>query len=135
MLWKTKSERIGYRYLSCSGNETSLSGCSYQNPSSYLNYWYNDIRAGVQCQMKSQSGMVLLIITIYIYHVHYFTESCTNVGALRLSGGNQLNEGRVEICLDGYWGSVCSNGWDEQDALVTCRQAGYQTLSEEFTSQ
>ena len=61
-------------------------------------------------------------------------ESCTDVGAIRLSNGSQLNEGRVEICLDGYWGSVCSNGWDEQDALVTCRQAGYQTLSEEFTS-
>ena len=84
--------------------------------------------------MKSQSGMILLIITVYIY-ISCFTESCTNVGALRLSGGSQLNEGRVEICLDGYWGSVCSNGWDEQDALVTCRQAGYQTLSEEFTSQ
>ena len=37
--------------------------------------------------------------------------------------------------VDGYWGSVCSNEWDEQDALVTCRQTRYQTLSEEFTSQ
>ena len=68
-------------------------------------------------------------------YLYYFTESCTNVGAIRLSNGSQLNEGRVEICLDGYWGSVCNNGWDEQDALVTCRQAGYQTLSGEFTSQ
>ena len=83
--------------------------------------------------MKSHSGMIINIINIH--YLHYFTESCTNVGAIRLSGGSQLNEGRVEICLDGYWGSVCSNGWDEQDALVTCRQAGYQTLSEKFTSQ
>ena len=98
-----------------------------------MNDWYDEIRAGVDCQMKSQSGMVLLIITVYIYHVYYFTESCTNIGAIHLSDGSQLNEGRVEICLDGYWGSVCSNGWDEQDALVTCRQAGYQTLSEKFT--
>ena len=63
-------------------------------------------------------------------------EPCSNIKNIRLSNGSQLNgsEGRVEICLDGYWGSVCSNGWDEQDALVTCRQAGYRTLSEEFTS-
>ena len=81
--------------------------------------------------MKLQSGM----ISVQHYGLsYYFTESCTNVGTIRLSGGSQLNEGRVEICLDGYWGSVCSNRWDEQDALVTCRQAGYQTLSEEFTS-
>ena len=66
MFWKTKSERIGYRYLSCIGNEISLSGCSYQNPSNHLRNWYNDIRAGVDCQMKSQSGMVLLIIIVYI---------------------------------------------------------------------
>ena len=76
-----------------------------------------------------------MIILTNIHYLHYFAEPCTNVGVIRLSNGSQLNEGRVEICLDGYWGSVCSNGWDEQDALVTCRQAGYQTLSEEFTSQ
>ena len=77
-----------------------------------------------------------------IMHIMYCTvytiiESCkeSENGDIRLSNGSHLNEGRVEMCLDRYWGSVCSNGWDEQDALVTCRQAGYQTLSEEFTSQ
>ena len=33
------------------------------------------------------------------------------------------------MCLNGYWGSVCSNGWDANDAVVACRQAGYKTLS------
>ena len=59
LLWKTKSERVGYRYLFCIEDETSLSHCLYHNPSNRLNYWYNEIRAGVECQMKSQSGVIL----------------------------------------------------------------------------
>ena len=98
----------------------------------YLRCWYDNVRAGVDRQMKSHSGMIINITNIH--YLHYFTEPRRNIGALRLSGGSQLNEDRVEICLDKYWGSVCSTRWDEQDALVTCRQAGYKTLSEEFTS-
>ena len=54
---------------------------------------------------------------------------CTKNGTVRLSNGNSSNEGRVEICLNGYWGTICSNGWNEKDAFVTCKQAGYDTLS------
>ena len=54
---------------------------------------------------------------------------CYEEGSIRLSDGTTSREGRVEICLNGYWGTVCSNGWDESDALVACKQAGYQSLS------
>ena len=43
-------------------------------------------------------------------------------GEIRLVGGNNSREGRVEICHDLEWGTVCSQSWDNTDAGVVCRQ-------------
>ena len=56
-----------------------------------------------------------------------------NDGALKLVGGSVPSEGRVEVCINRAWGTVCrgtgyyhSNTWNVQDARVVCRQLGYQ---------
>lgn len=50
--------------------------------------------------------------------------TCSN-GAVRLVGGANELEGRVETCHNSMWGSVCSTLWNTNDASVTCRQLGH----------
>ena len=50
-------------------------------------------------------------------------------GDLRLEGGQDnlqegTREGRVEICINNAWGTICDNAFRSPDAAVACRQLG-----------
>ena len=46
-------------------------------------------------------------------------------GDIRLSDGEAVYEGRLELCLGGVWGTVSYIGWSQEDSMVVCRQLGY----------
>ena len=47
-------------------------------------------------------------------------------GDIRLRDGAVPSEGRVEVCLNNHWGTVCDDFWGNDDAMVVCRQMGFQ---------
>ena len=49
---------------------------------------------------------------------------CDN-GDIRLVGGSNRYEGRVEVCWNETWGTVCDGFWSANDGNVACRQLGF----------
>ena len=46
-------------------------------------------------------------------------------GDIRLEGGTDVNTGRVEICHNNAWGTVCGDSFDVSGAEVACKQLGF----------
>ena len=92
---------IHFAYVGCQGDEGSIFNCTYST-TFYCGH-YED--AGVICQ-----------------------EPECNSSDIRLVIGSNVttgDRGRVEVCFNGVWGTVCDNYWDALDARVVCNQLGH----------
>ncbi len=38
-------------------------------------------------------------------------------------------EGRLNVCSNGGWGTVCGDGWTEREAALVCGRLGYSRAS------
>jgi len=46
-------------------------------------------------------------------------------GAIRLVGGTDATNGRVEVFHGSTWGTICDDSFGVPDAKVVCRQLGF----------
>ena len=81
---------------------------------------------------------ITLFVKLLGYHIHvqifllhylpFFSliepSECTN-GDYRLVNGYIPQQGRVEVCVNGVWGSVCGSGWNKNSAFVVCKNLGF----------
>ena len=91
--------------VNCNGNENQLLNCGIDITDPSCDSDLND--AGIVCAP-------LLTET---------DPSCED-GQLRLVDGDTELEGRVEVCINRAWGTVCSTGFSEDEAEVVCSQIG-----------
>jgi len=71
----------------------------------------------------------------YLQHatdVIFYTEFSTGMsdcddGDVRLVGGSNSTLGRVEVCVNKAWGTVCNRRFGTNDASVICHQLGFST--------
>ena len=79
--------------------------------------------SGVHRRYNCSCIIVCQIDTAYYPCIHV---GCAQ-GEVRLVNGTSDLEGRVEICLNNEWGTVCDEMWDTTDAAVVCRHLGLAT--------
>ena len=45
------------------------------------------------------------------------------------------DSGRIEICVNEDWSTVCDMGWNNVDARVACRQLGFSRYGEAINTK
>ena len=78
----------------------------------------------MQCKLLEYVGETSIEAELFVFaDASTPANNCTDA-TLRLIGGTNPAEGRVEICINNAWGTVCDDGFTKEEALVVCRQLG-----------
>ena len=85
--------------------------------------------------LANNTGSSFFSLDWFSYNLYYIVilspdpstthESPCENGGIRLLNGSSPLEGRLEICFNQAWGTVCSKRFSIEDATVACKQLGF----------
>uniref|UniRef100_A0A673XD00 Lysyl oxidase homolog n=1 Tax=Salmo trutta TaxID=8032 RepID=A0A673XD00_SALTR len=116
--------------VNCTGNEASLHGCKLGRKV--------ELKGNTTCE----KGMPVVVSCVpgrafAPSHAQGFSKayrverlSLQNQPLVRLRGGANIGDGRVEVLKNGEWGTVCDDNWNLKAASVVCRELGFGSAKE-----
>ena len=99
----------------------TLLQCSHRGLGSHNCGHHEDV--SVRCS-ENKTGSLHKLKIFSDLSLCLYAGICTN-GDVRLVDGFNSASGRVELCANNHWGTICGDSWDKNDAEVVCRMLNY----------
>ncbi|XP_055956274.1 scavenger receptor cysteine-rich type 1 protein M130 [Patella vulgata] len=106
----------------CLGHERSFNECSYTIDESRMNCSSTNF-ISVSCVPHTTTALPIPTTT----PSYFYTSPSYSVPVASTNNTAWERSRIVSVKQNGMWGGVCSEGWDDVDALVFCKDFGYET--------
>lgn len=117
---------------------TNHNHTDHTNPTNHTNHshivWSDPEQHQLLSGSRHYKGVLDFEMLTPVKNLHGIVKASEAYG-VRLMGGRNSGEGRVEIEVGGEWGTVCPDRWTVLEAMVVCKQLGLKYASNAVKSR